>query len=135
MVDLVRFLAGRWTVERTLRWGDETGDFTGTAEFRPDGDGLVWDEEGRLRWQRYDGRARRRLLVVPAGDGWEVRFDDGRPFHPLDLRTGAASAVHPCGEDRYEGDYRVVGDDELHVRWRVVGPAKDQDIRSRYRRA
>ena len=43
--------------------------------------------------------------------------------------------MHPCGEDRYEGDYRVVGDDELLVRWRVVGPAKDQEILSRYRRA
>jgi hypothetical protein len=135
MDDLVGFLAGRWTVERTLRWGDEEGAFAGVAEFRPDGEGLVWDEEGRLRWQRYDGQARRRLLVVPAGEGWEVRFDDGRLFHPLDLRSGEDDAVHPCGEDRYEGEYRVLGDDELLVRWRVVGPAKDQEILSRYRRA
>lgn len=135
MVDLATFLPGRWSVERTLRHGAQEGSFEGVADFSRDGDGLVWEEHGRLRWQRYDGPAHRRLLVVRGDVGWEVRFDDGRLFHPLDLADGAASAVHPCGADRYEGDYRVVGADELLVRWRVRGPAKDQEIVSRYRRA
>lgn len=134
MRDLAQFLAGRWTVERRLSEGDAQGSFAGVAEFTPDGDGLVWDERGRLRWQRYDGEAHRRLLVVPAGAGWEVRFDDGRLFHPLDLSTDRYEAFHPCGEDRYAGTYRVVGQDELLVRWRVRGPRKDQEIVSRYRR-
>jgi hypothetical protein len=134
MRDLVEFLAGRWTVDRTLAQGEERGAFAGVAEFSRDGDGLVWDERGRLRFQRYDGEARRRLLVVPGAEGWEVRFDDGRLFHPLELREGDFAAYHPCGEDHYEGTYRVVGDDELLVTWRVHGPHKDQEIVSRYRR-
>jgi hypothetical protein len=69
------------------------------------------------------------------GDGWQVRFSDGRPFHALDLRDGACAVAHPCGEDRYEGEYRVSGPDELEVRWRVRGPSKDGRIASRYRRA
>jgi hypothetical protein len=134
MRDLVGFLAGRWAVQRTLAHGDERGSFEGAAEFTRDGDGLVWDERGRLRFQRYDGEARRRLLVVPGADGWEVRFDDGRLFHPLELGEEDFAAFHPCGEDAYSGTYRVVGEDELLVTWRVRGPRKDQEIVSRYRR-
>ena len=75
------------------------------------------------------------LRIVPDGAGWLVRFADGRPFHPLDLREGGCAVAHPCGEDRYEGEYRVAGPDELEVRWRLRGPAKDGRIASRYRRA
>ena len=52
-----------------------------------------------------------------------------------DLSERRFEAFHPCGEDRYEGTYRVVGEDELLVRWLVRGPRKDQEIISRYRRA
>lgn len=135
MRDLVAFLAGRWTVDRHLFEGETRGTFAGVAEFTRDGDGLVWDERGRLRWQRYDGEAYRRLLVAPVEDGWEVRFDDGRLFHPIDLGAGRFEAFHPCGEDLYEGTYRVVGQDELLVRWLMRGPRTDQEIISRYRRA
>jgi Family of unknown function (DUF6314) len=153
--DLGPFLAGRWRVERSLREGDEEGTFIGTAEFvvraptTQDGrvvERMDWTEHGRLRLGRYDGVAQRRLELVrgegSAGlasgatrwDGWEVRFDDGRPFHALDLSGGVCAAVHPCGEDVYEGDYRVLGEDAFDVRWRVRGPHKDQWIVSRYRR-
>jgi hypothetical protein len=154
VVDLVAFLTGGWTVERTVRDGDEQGAFSGRASFRAgadidadagagvdDGAGsaagdsaLVWDETGELRLGRYVGPARRRLLLVGAGDAWEVRFDDGRPFHPLDLRGGRCAAAHDCGEDRYEGEYRVLGRAAFETRWRVRGPTIDQEIVSRYRR-
>ena len=130
------FLPGRWTVERTLEDAAlGAGAFAGEAVFTPDGDGLLWRERGRLRLGAYDGPAERTLRIVPDGEAWLVRFADGRPFHPLDLRGGTWAVVHPCGEDRYEGDYRVAGPDELEVRWRVRGPAKDARIASRYRRA
>jgi hypothetical protein len=130
------FLPGRWTVERTVTdaaLGE--GTFAGEAVFEPDGDELVWRERGRLRLGAYEGPAARTLRIVADGDGWLVRFADGRPFHALDLREGACAVAHPCGEDRYEGEYRVTGPDELLVRWRVRGPAKDGLIASRYRRA
>jgi hypothetical protein len=135
-VRLHALLAGRWTVERTLEDAAlGAGTFTGEAVFGPEGDGLLWREEGRLRLGAYDGPAARTLRIVPDGSGWLVRFADGRPFHPLDLREGACAVAHPCGEDRYEGVYRVIGPDELDIRWRVRGPAKDGVIASRYRRA
>jgi hypothetical protein len=135
-VRLTALLTGRWTVERTLEDAAlGLGTFAGEAVFAPDGDGLLWREEGRLRLGAYDGPATRTLRIVPEDGGWMVRFADGRAFHPLDLREGACAVEHPCGEDTYDGVYRVAGPDELEVRWRVRGPAKDGVIASRYRRA
>jgi hypothetical protein len=137
--DLGDYLIGRWDIERALSEGGEEGAFTGVAEFSPAGraDGLmrlVWDEHGRMRWRGNDLEARRRLELVREADGWSVYFDDGRPFHPLDLSTGSCAAVHPCGEDHYEGEYRVLDEDLFEVVWRVRGPRKDQLIHTRYRR-
>jgi hypothetical protein len=135
--DLAAYLCGRWGVDRVVRDGEARGAFAGTAEFSPTGARaeLLWDEAGELRLAGYEGPARRRLHLVPDGEGWEVRFDDGRPFHPLDLREGRCAAAHDCGADRYEGEYVIRGPDAFDVVWRVRGPAKDQEIVSRYRRA
>lgn len=136
IADLAAYLTGRWNVDRTLRDGTERGAFDGMAEFsRAPDDRVLWDERGELRLGAYDGPARRTLLLLPAGDAWAVHFDDGRLFHPLDLRGGRCAAVHDCGQDRYEGEYRVRDGDAFDVVWRVRGPAKDQEISSRYRRA
>jgi hypothetical protein len=129
------YLPGRWRVERTLhdaRLGD--GTFTGTAAFAVDEGGLDWLEAGRLALGGYEGPARRRLRVAREDDGWMVRFDDGRPFHPLVLQRGGCAVAHPCGEDSYAGEYVVLGPDAFDVAWSVRGPAKDQRITSRYRR-
>lgn len=134
MTKLVSFLTGSWDVVRDLRHGDERGGFAGTATFSREGDGLAWVETGELRLESYVGPATRRLAIVPFAGTWEVRFDDGRPFHPLDLERGRCDAVHHCGPDLYEGEYVVLGDGALDVTWRVTGPAKDQEIVSRYRR-
>jgi hypothetical protein len=129
-------LPGRWTVDRTLHDAARgAGTFAGEAEFAPDAAGIAWRERGRLRLGGYDGPAARELRIEPDGAGWAVRFADGRPFHPLDLSGGRCAAAHPCGGDVYEGEYELAGPDELRVRWRVRGPAKDQRIESRYRRA
>jgi hypothetical protein len=63
-----------------------------------------------------------------------VAFADGRPFHALDLTDGACAVEHVCGEDRYEGEYRLSDAGTLAVRWRVTGPAKDLEITTTYRR-
>jgi hypothetical protein len=134
--DLIELLAGRWSVERRLedRRSGRSGEFTGTATFTPDGDGLRWTEQGRIRFGDHDGPAGRRLSIAPAGDGWLVAFDDGRPFHALDLAGGACVVEHVCGADRYDGEYRLRDPDTLEVTWRVTGPRKDVEIVTRYRR-
>ncbi|MGX6449860.1 DUF6314 family protein [Patulibacter sp. S7RM1-6] len=130
------FLAGTWAIDRDIhdhRAGRD-GTLVGTATFTPDGDGLVWAERGTMRLGDFVGEGTRTLLVRPERDGWIVRFDDGRPFHPLDLAAGRCRVDHPCGEDHYAGEIRVEGEDRLVVAWRVVGPAKDHTIVSRYAR-
>jgi hypothetical protein len=128
-------LIGTWTVERRLhdRRSGQAGDFTGTAAFEPDGEGLRWVEAGTIRFAAHEGPAGRRLAIVPAGGGWVVEFADGRPFHPLDLAGGPVE--HLCGADRYAGSYDLRDPDTLEVRWRVTGPHKDLTIETTYRRS
>jgi hypothetical protein len=120
-------LTGRWAIERRvhdLRAGT-SGRFQGTATIAPDG---RWVEEGTLAFGPYRGPARRELHIV----GREVRFADGRLFHPLDL--SGAPVEHLCNEDRYTGEYRLVGPDRFETTWRIAGPGKDQRIETTYRR-
>lgn len=133
--DVLAFLEGRWLIEREIDDGDRRGGFRGLATFTRDRDGLVWDEVGELELGTYVGPARRRLRVDRAADVWEVSFDDGRPFHALDLSSGHWEASHDCHADRYDGTFDVTAPDALDIAWRVRGPAKDQRIVSRYRRA
>jgi hypothetical protein len=135
-MDLIALLSGRWSVQRRLadlQSGHE-GDFSGTASFVPDGDRLRWSEAGRMRYRGHDGPAARKLSISGGPDGWTVEFDDGRPFHPLDLATGACTVEHRCGDDLYAGEYRLLGPDALDVHWRVTGPRKDLQIHTAYRR-
>jgi hypothetical protein len=135
-MNLIALLSGRWSVQRRvvdLRSGRE-GAFTGTASFEPEGDRLRWAEAGRMRFADHDGPAARRLSIAGGPEGWTVEFDDGRPFHPLDLATGACAVEHRCGDDLYAGEYRLLGPDALDVGWRVSGPRKQQEIHTTYRR-
>ena len=135
-MDLIGLLSGRWSVRRRLvdlRSGRE-GDFAGTASFEPEGDRLRWAEAGRMRFAGHDGPAERRLSIAGGPGGWTVEFDDGRPFHPLDLAGGTCAVEHRCGEDLYAGEYRLLGADALEVSWRVTGPRKEQEIHTTYRR-
>jgi hypothetical protein len=136
MRDLAAYLRGSWSVERELEDAElGRGSFLGEASFRPDGDGLAWVESGRLRIGAYDGPAWRELRLRPAPDGWEVRFADGRFFHRLALDGDACRMEHPCGEDRYTGEFTIRGPDAFEVDWRVSGPRKAQALAGRYVRA
>lgn len=138
------FLPGVWRIDREVHdaRARTDGTYTGTATFLLEGDGLSWTERGELRLGEFVGQATRVMQVVPAAGAagprgtppWEVRFDDGRPFHPLDLRGGSCPVDHPCGEDHYTGWVRVEREDLMVVSWRVTGPTKDHTILSRYTR-
>lgn len=138
--DPVAALTGDWVFERTVtdKTADAHGTATGTARFEPAGAGLDWIEAGTLHLGGHEFDAKRRMSIVSVDDGWQVRFDDGRPFHPLDLTTGRCEVGHPCRHDFYSGTIEMVETDdgpELRTEWRVHGPSKDQLIRTRYRRA
>lgn len=128
--DVLGYLAGRWRVSRTVRdlASGESGAFEGTAGFaREEENGpLTHVEEGGFTWRGTTRPARREHRFDPVGDGTAfVYFADGRPFHPLDLRTGRWSTGHPCAEDHYSGRFTVVDQDRWQVVWTVSGPAKN----------
>ncbi|MFE2376298.1 DUF6314 family protein [Streptomyces sp. NPDC059398] len=130
VADTLGYLAGRWRVERTVYdlSQDRTGTFRGTADFTwgEHGAGLRHVEHGEFTWGGVTRPASREHLFEPADDGAAfVRFADGRPFHPLDLRAGHCVADHPCAEDVYRGEFSVLSEDSWRVTWTVLGPAKD----------
>jgi hypothetical protein len=134
-VDLAAWLAGRWTVRRDINAG--AGAFVGIAAFEVEAGQIVWREDGCLRLPDFEGPAYRTLRLIADGDPgavWQVSFEDGRPFHQLDLRAGRCEAVHYCGEDTYRGLFVVETEDHLDVTWRVTGPRKDDTIASVYER-
>jgi hypothetical protein len=128
--ELGAFLLGTWHLRRSvLASGVEVGSFTGTATFDDDGDGVVhYHEQGTLHLDGQRVPATRRLAYRVAGSRAQVTFEDGRPFHDLDLRDGVDHAEHPCGADRYHGRFEVVDHDTWHHAWHVTGPHKDHVI-------
>ena len=152
---LSEFLTGRWSLTRQMTdlTGGGHGSLTGTADFTSLGTaeaavlrsaghdaaaGLRQHESGRLTWTDSDGAVRdgtavRTYLLLPTDHAaaMDVFFDDGRPFHRLDLRTGSWQATHACAPDDYGLDFQVVSADRIDYRWRVRGPAKDLVLTSR----
>jgi hypothetical protein len=115
-------LIGTWRLARTIEdRRDEDSTLTGVLELAEDEPGLIrWEE--RATWHRSAGdvEVTRGLQLVLTGDGWWVRFDDGRDFHPW---SPGEPVVHDCAPDTYRG--QVSGTpDRWTVVWEVSGPAK-----------
>jgi len=116
-------LLGRWGLSRTMtdyRSGEQ-GSATGEVVVSTGRTGLQWTETVQLNWAGRVVPATRTYLLVDGDDGWWVRFDDERPFHPW--RPGE-EVEHLCGPDVYRGLVTVDGAN-VRVRWHVTGPAKD----------
>lgn len=131
--DLLGWLEGSWSVDRAINGRPHA--FTGTARFVREGaDRVRWEETGHLTLGDYAGPAFRTLGLSAGDHGYDVRFDDGRPFHPLDLAGGRCDVEHLCGEDVYRGTFLVESGDALRVVWHVTGPRKRDVIESVYTR-
>lgn len=137
--ELRAWLAGGWTVERTLwdRGSGTRGTFTGVARYSemPDG-GLQYREDGTLTWGSHRGPASREYLLKPADspDAMDMLFRDGRPFHRFSFNPDAAQDRHWCDPDDYAVSYRWLGPDSFAYSWDVHGPAKDLLLESTLRR-
>jgi hypothetical protein len=131
VTDLRAFLAGNWRIVREIddRRAGARHEMRGTGTFAPapgEPDALVYDEE--VVWQPVGQpitATRRYLIAGIRGARADVLFDDGRPFHALDLTAGTCPVHHDCPPDTYAGDYRVLDWDRFTVRWTVTGPRKD----------
>ena len=133
--DLRAFLEGAWRLSRSLddRRTGQRGRLDGLAVFTPSGALLIYRERGMVRLGGYQGRAERVYRYgFPAPGRAEVAFEDGAPFHDLDLTGGTWTADHRCREDRYRGVFRALAPDAWEVVWRVAGPRKDQTLTTRY---
>jgi hypothetical protein len=130
--DLGAFLLGAWQLRRvTVVGGVEVGSFAGVGTFDPDATGtLRYHERGTLHLDGQRVEATRRLAYRVTGPTAQVTFEDGRPFHDLDLRDGATEVEHLCGADRYHGRFEVVGPDTWRHAWHVTGPQKDDIVRT-----
>ncbi|GHE63887.1 hypothetical protein GCM10014715_16750 [Streptomyces spiralis] len=137
VTDVLAHLAGRWRVEREVRdlTSGDVGHFAGVTVFSAlAGGGLLHEESGTFTWRGVSRPATRTLRFLPGSvpGTADVRFADGRPFHPLDLRTGRYVAEHPCAADLYRGEFTVRDAGRWRSVWRVGGPAKDLVLTTDY---
>ena len=125
---------GAWRIAREIedRRGPD-GRFEGRAIISEVAPGeWLYHETGRLSFGAGQGfDAERRYLWRPAGAMIDVFFDDGRPFHRIDLAGGADR--HHCAPDIYDVRYDFRDWPFWEAVWHVSGPRKDYVMRSRYR--
>ncbi len=137
VADLRAYLTGAWRLTRAIedRRSGQRGRFEGRAVFEAVRGGLIYREEGRLVLGAFETLAHRAYrYTFPARHLAQVSFEDGRPFHALDLSAGDWAATHRCGRDIYEGAFRAEGPDLWRALWRITGPRKDQRLDGRYER-
>ncbi len=132
--DPIEYLRGDWEFERKVHSGPDRGRASGIASFRPEGEGLSWKEAGRLEFGQASTSASREMSIERDGNGWIVRFEDGRPFHLLDLGPGHCEVEHLCRDDVYGGRIEARDANTFFTSWRVAGPLKEQLIETTYRR-
>jgi len=140
VVNLLEYLHGAWLFERkvfdSLR--EETATARGQARFVDElmnnEPGLRYREEGELNLGSITLQTEREYIYGFLADGGvaEVRFADGRFFHVLDLSKGMVRVEHVCGDDTYQGLFRVLTDQAWLSVWRVTGPRKSQVITTHY---
>ena len=126
--------AGVWRLSRRITHDDGTmGAFEGTATLAPDGVGLRYEEEGLLTLPGHPPMAASRAhLWRRAPEGVAVLFEDGRPFHRIDLSGPRPEAVHLCGADTYRVAYDLAAWPEWSAAWRVDGPRHAYRLVSRH---
>jgi uncharacterized protein DUF6314 len=124
-------LLGVWQLKRRLvdRRDGQFGYVTGWLELTLVGGVVHWLELGELAWGGQTYEVTRELHIVRSGEDWEVRFTDGRMFHPW---RPDVVVEHPCRADLYRGLVSVDRNrTRLRVLWDVTGPATDQRLVTR----
>lgn len=128
--------AGLWSVAREIEdfAGGPPGRFRGLARVTPDGSGLRYAEQGLMTLGQARMQASRAYLWRPDGPtAVQVLFEDGAPFHRFDWARAECADAHLCGADHYAVRYSFAADG-WHAHWRVTGPRKDYESRTRYLR-
>lgn len=124
-------LAGRWSLDRTIRHGDGRVDrMTGDCTFTRTGPRLVQDEVGWLETTEGLFQATRRYIWAERGGWLDVHFADMRPFHTFPVGDSRPETVHLCPPDRYQVAYDFTEWPIWRTVWTVEGPRKDYCMES-----
>lgn len=137
VTDIEAYFVGRWRVDRVIfdASGARIGAFTGSLTFAVDDGVLVYHEDGVLDFGSHRGPATRTLHYAVTGPGQaDVHFGYGDFFHEVDLREGSWSTRHPCRDDLYQGEYRIIDADHWQQEWVVAGPTKNHTMSTDFRR-
>ncbi len=124
---LVDFV-GHWAIDRVIddRRSASQAKFTGECRYLRDGSSLRLEETGSLRLADGSKFAASRRFIWKEADGKiHVHFDDGRPFHVIDLHTPVPTDTHLCGRDTYRVAYDFIQWPNWQAVWHVSGPQKD----------
>jgi hypothetical protein len=127
-------LLGTWTLTRVVadHLAGERREVVGTAALTEMSSHRIrWAEVGTMSWPGHTVPVSRTLYVVREADGWWVRFEDGRPFHPWMV---GQQVDHPCAPDHYRGLVETEGEPVASwtVTWDAAGPEKDYRMVTRY---
>ena len=87
-------------------------------------------ESGTLEMKGQEFAASRRYEWRPMDGGFDIRFEDGKPFH--DLWFDRPEAQHFCDPDSYHVSYDFDDWPRWSSTWRVTGPRKDYVMVSRF---
>ncbi|SFQ26414.1 hypothetical protein SAMN05421853_103114 [Roseivivax halotolerans] len=123
----------RKILDRTL---GQLSQGQGSVNLVRDGEGLIYDEEITLSLPGQKPiTGTRRYLWTAHPRGVEIFFDDGRPFHLMDLSEPQPSDLHDCAPDRYQVIYDLADWPVWGAVWEVRGPRKDYRMDTLFVRA
>ncbi|WP_282181303.1 DUF6314 family protein [Aliiroseovarius marinus] len=128
---------GEWRIEREIvEAGGATHRLTGTAQFSPDPEGLLYREDGVLVTDTGASFAASRVYHWREASSGRVQvlFEDGRDFHTFDLSEGRPEDQHWCDPDQYRVSYDFSAWPNWQSVWTVSGPRKDYRMVTRYQR-
>ncbi|TDT74901.1 hypothetical protein BDE40_1620 [Litoreibacter halocynthiae] len=133
---------GDWQLARIIedRRNDIEGRLSGTANFTRVGPlELLYAEEGELVYGQQAAMLATRRYIWRGFEGEHagkiaVEFEDGRPFHLIELDRLMPDDDHHCDPDFYHVSYDFSRWPQWESIWRVVGPSKDYRMISRFQR-
>ena len=128
---LADFLGRREIVRQITPADGPPASFTGFGTWSAGAAGAIYTEKGVLQLQGAAPMTAERTYLWD--DDLSVRFEDGRPFHPVP--AGGGQATHFCDPDTYLVSYDFSDWPAFTVRYDVTGPRKDYVMISRYQRA
>lgn len=129
MTRILSDFIGTWQLTREIvQNGTGRATFVGQAEWSFDAEALDYVERGVLSLEGQPPMTAERRYRWDAD--LNIYFDDGRFFHQVPSKGGAAA--HWCDPDQYDVVYDFTDWPAWSCKWQVKGPRKDYVLESNY---